>query len=92
MKFLTSINLVVFAIFIIFLVGWCFGEEDIDVAPMEKTEKEALYSAIQGFVGSGWNGSDLYPDPCGWTPIQVLLMPTSLFLVSQKFIVLFIYL
>ncbi|KAK1374557.1 Piriformospora indica-insensitive protein 2 [Heracleum sosnowskyi] len=37
---------------------------------MEKREKEALYSAIQGFVGKGWNGSDLYPDPCGWTPIQ----------------------
>ncbi|KAH7516602.1 hypothetical protein FEM48_Zijuj10G0152500 [Ziziphus jujuba var. spinosa] len=70
MKFLTSINLLVFVVFIIFLFGWCYGEEDIDVAPMEKTEKEALYSAIQGFVGNGWNGSDLYPDPCGWTPIQ----------------------
>lgn len=40
-------------------------------APMVKTEQEALYSAIQGFVGKLWNGSDLYPDPCGWTPIQV---------------------
>ncbi|KAI3778882.1 hypothetical protein L2E82_08271 [Cichorium intybus] len=39
-------------------------------APMAKTEQEALYSAIQGFVGNWWNGSDLYPDPCGWTPIQ----------------------
>ncbi|CAI9296720.1 unnamed protein product [Lactuca saligna] len=39
-------------------------------APMAKTEQEALYSAIQGFVGSWWNGTDLYPDPCGWTPIQ----------------------
>lgn len=38
---------------------------------MEKREQEALYSAIQGFVGEWWNGSDLYPDPCGWTPIQV---------------------
>ncbi|OMO51971.1 hypothetical protein CCACVL1_29468 [Corchorus capsularis] len=37
---------------------------------MEKKEQEALYSAIQGFVGNWWNGSDLYPDPCGWTPIQ----------------------
>ncbi|CBI27083.3 unnamed protein product, partial [Vitis vinifera] len=37
---------------------------------MEKTEQEALYSTIQGFVGTWWNGSDLYPDPCGWTPIQ----------------------
>ncbi|PON62068.1 LRR domain containing protein [Parasponia andersonii] len=43
---------------------------DPSLAPMEKTEQEALYSAIQGFVGSWWNGSDLYPDPCGWTPIQ----------------------
>ncbi|XP_061339295.1 piriformospora indica-insensitive protein 2-like [Gastrolobium bilobum] len=37
---------------------------------MEKIEQDALYSTIQGFVGDGWNGSDLYPDPCGWTPIQ----------------------
>ncbi|XP_057486146.1 piriformospora indica-insensitive protein 2-like isoform X2 [Actinidia eriantha] len=37
---------------------------------MEKTEREALYSTIQGFVGYWWNGSELYPDPCGWTPIQ----------------------
>lgn len=41
------------------------------IAPMQKQEQEALYSAIQGFVGKMWNGSDLYPDPCGWTPIQV---------------------
>ncbi|KAF7123220.1 hypothetical protein RHSIM_Rhsim12G0145100 [Rhododendron simsii] len=40
------------------------------VAPMEEREKEALYGGIQGFVGKWWNGSDLYPDPCGWTPIQ----------------------
>ncbi|XP_076951178.1 uncharacterized protein LOC143624386 [Bidens hawaiensis] len=48
------------------------GENDEDGvgAPMVKTEQEALYSAIQGFVGQWWNGSDLYPDPCGWTPIQ----------------------
>ncbi|XP_042500699.1 piriformospora indica-insensitive protein 2-like [Macadamia integrifolia] len=46
------------------------GEEETSVALMEKTEQEALYSAIQGFVGSWWNGSELYPDPCGWTPIQ----------------------
>ncbi|KAK7368717.1 hypothetical protein VNO80_10746 [Phaseolus coccineus] len=37
---------------------------------MEKAEQEALYSSIQGFVGNSWNGLDLYPDPCGWTPIQ----------------------
>ncbi|XP_059435644.1 piriformospora indica-insensitive protein 2-like [Corylus avellana] len=45
-------------------------EEDPSVAAMKKEEQEALYSAIQGFVGDSWNGSDLYPDPCGWTPIQ----------------------
>ncbi|KAK6921803.1 Leucine-rich repeat [Dillenia turbinata] len=45
-------------------------EANVDSAPMLKTEKHALYSAIQGFVGDWWNGSDLYPDPCGWTPIQ----------------------
>ncbi|CAE6066563.1 unnamed protein product [Arabidopsis arenosa] len=54
---------------------WCVtGESSPEVtddgAPMEKTEQEALYSTIQGFVGDSWNGSDLYPDPCGWTPIQ----------------------
>ncbi|XP_010551316.1 PREDICTED: piriformospora indica-insensitive protein 2 [Tarenaya hassleriana] len=55
---------------------WCLsglgmGEtEESEGAPMEKTEQAALYSAIQGFVGDSWNGSDLYPDPCGWTPIQ----------------------
>ncbi|XP_074309543.1 uncharacterized protein LOC141644030 [Silene latifolia] len=58
-------------IFIILLLQglWCNGEID-NVAAMEKTEKEALYNAIQGFVGNWWNGSYLYPDPCGWTPIQ----------------------
>ncbi|KAG0461540.1 hypothetical protein HPP92_021837 [Vanilla planifolia] len=39
-------------------------------APMESTEQEALYLTIQGFVGDWWNGSGIYPDPCGWTPIQ----------------------
>ncbi|KAF5745302.1 piriformospora indica-insensitive protein 2-like [Tripterygium wilfordii] len=54
------------------LSGLCTGEADSgdDGAPMEKAEQAALYSAIQGFVGNLWNGSDLYPDPCGWTPIQ----------------------
>ncbi|WCJ35696.1 Leucine-rich repeat (LRR) family protein [Euphorbia peplus] len=54
------------------LVVWGSGEADIitDGASMEEGEQAALYSAIQGFVGTWWNGSDLYPDPCGWTPIQ----------------------
>ncbi|KAL7001273.1 hypothetical protein U1Q18_002425 [Sarracenia purpurea var. burkii] len=60
----------VFALFILSLTVWCNGEAEMSVAAMEETEKEALYSAIQGFVGDWWNGSDLYPDPCGWTPIQ----------------------
>lgn len=64
------------AIFLVFLfVGWlvnlCGGQDAQDVAAMEKNEREALYLAIQGFMGTQWNGSDLYPDPCGWTPIQV---------------------
>ncbi|KAM4114663.1 hypothetical protein ACJW30_04G086000 [Castanea mollissima] len=57
----------------VLLVGFfvfCKGQEYTSIAPMEKNEQEALYAAIQGFVGKSWNGSDLYPDPCGWTPIQ----------------------
>ncbi|KAL8136962.1 hypothetical protein V2J09_002963 [Rumex salicifolius] len=54
------------------LGGCSYGEEAAEngVALMESAEKEALYTAIQGFVGNWWNGSDLYPNPCGWTPIQ----------------------
>ncbi|CAN0876536.1 Piriformospora indica-insensitive protein 2 [Linum grandiflorum] len=63
------------------LSSWCNGEAASDSsssssssdgggAPMESGEKAALFAAIQGFVGNWWNGSDLYPDPCGWTPIQ----------------------
>ncbi|ESQ32922.1 hypothetical protein EUTSA_v10004133mg [Eutrema salsugineum] len=65
------------SMFFLFLVfRWCIAGESSspevtdDGAPMEKSEREALYSAIQGFSGDSWNGSDLYPDPCGWTPIQ----------------------
>ncbi|KAF7020904.1 hypothetical protein CFC21_033948 [Triticum aestivum] len=39
-------------------------------APMEDKEKAALYAAIGSFVGKAWNGSGLFPDPCGQTPIQ----------------------
>ncbi|VFQ66601.1 unnamed protein product [Cuscuta campestris] len=55
-------------VFLVCFAVWCNGEEEAPL--MEETEQEALYSAIQGFVGKQWNGSDLYPDPCGWTPIQ----------------------
>lgn len=63
----------VFYLLILWFDGLCCNGEEEEVAvtaPMKKTEQEALYSAIQGFVGDWWNGSDLYPDPCGWTPIQ----------------------
>ncbi|XP_047952417.1 piriformospora indica-insensitive protein 2-like [Salvia hispanica] len=49
---------------------WCNGEAESEAAPMKSGEKAALYSTIQTFVGKWWNGSDLYPDPCGWTPIE----------------------
>ncbi|XP_010681399.2 piriformospora indica-insensitive protein 2 [Beta vulgaris subsp. vulgaris] len=67
---LKVISCVIFYLLFSLNVWWCNGETEDVGAIMEKTEKEALYSAIQGFVGSLWNGSDLYPDPCGWTPIQ----------------------
>ncbi|CAL5338732.1 piriformospora indica-insensitive protein 2-like isoform X1 [Camellia sinensis] len=70
MKGFNNTSEAIFVIFMLCLGVWCNGEAETEVAPMEKTEKEALYSTIQGFVGNWWNGSDLYPDPCGWTPIQ----------------------
>ncbi|KAL4385606.1 hypothetical protein GQ457_15G005490 [Hibiscus cannabinus] len=67
-------NHFILAVCILCLGVWCCGQADnteaAAAAPMEKAEQAALYSAIQGFVGNWWNGSDLYPDPCGWTPIQ----------------------
>lgn len=62
---------IVLHVCVLFLGAKC---SDSDGAPMLKTEQNALYAAIQGFVGKWWNGSDLYPDPCGWTPIQVLFV------------------
>lgn len=66
-------NQYLFIVFLLLLVlnDLCLGQTKNTLVPMEKTEKEALYSTIQGFVGKWWNGSELYPDPCGWTPIQV---------------------
>lgn len=78
-KSFITFNNAVLPVFFFCLVARCLGGADVDVAPMEKTEKEALYSAVQGFVGNWWNGSGLYPDPCGWTPIQVLFAPTYLY-------------
>ncbi|EOA40510.1 hypothetical protein CARUB_v10009239mg [Capsella rubella] len=65
-----------YSVLLLSLLFRCAGDEslpevtDSEEAPMDKREREALYSAIQGFVGHSWNGSALYPDPCGWTPIQ----------------------
>ncbi|OIV89174.1 hypothetical protein TanjilG_25411 [Lupinus angustifolius] len=70
MKSIRIMSHAIFVIFILSLGACCCGQVELDVSPMEKTEQEALYSTIQGFVGNSWNGSDLYPDPCGWTPIQ----------------------
>ena len=72
MKSLSNIILSFYALLLHCLCLWCNGDGEISVAPMVRTEREALYSTIQGFVGNWWNGSDLYPDPCGWTPIQVV--------------------
>ncbi|KAF7034915.1 hypothetical protein CFC21_045866 [Triticum aestivum] len=59
------------------LISGCAAEGEDDEgtpvaaeAPMEDKEKAALYAAIGGFVGKAWNGSGLFPDPCGQTPIQ----------------------
>ncbi|CAM0879303.1 unnamed protein product [Alopecurus aequalis] len=50
--------------------GSASAPAEADEAPMEEKEKRALYAAIESFVGKGWNGSGLFPDPCGQTPIQ----------------------
>ncbi|KAI4357881.1 hypothetical protein L6164_001800 [Bauhinia variegata] len=70
MKTIKGVSQAICALFILYLGAKSFGQEDLDMAPMEESEQNALYSTIQGFVGNWWNGSDLYPDPCGWTPIQ----------------------
>lgn len=72
-----------YSLLLLSLLFRCTGDEslpevtDSEEAPMDKREREALYSAIQGFVGDSWNGSALYPDPCGWTPIQVFITNLS---------------
>ncbi|KAK7306972.1 hypothetical protein VNO77_39632 [Canavalia gladiata] len=70
MKSFKAFGQAIIFLFITSLSARCYGQEELDVAPMEKAQRDALYSTIQGFVGDWWNGSDLYPDPCGWTPIQ----------------------
>ncbi|KAL6177918.1 hypothetical protein ACLB2K_049439 [Fragaria x ananassa] len=65
--------------FVLLLFFWCSAffvllvvqaDPSVSLSPMLEKEQQALYSTIQGFVGNWWNGSDLYPDPCGWTLIQ----------------------
>ncbi|XWS69830.1 hypothetical protein CRYUN_Cryun04dG0212000 [Craigia yunnanensis] len=71
MRMLISSNHFFLAVCILCMGVRCRGQADsTEAAPMEKAEQAALYSGIQGFVGNWWSGSDLYPDPCGWTPIQ----------------------
>ena len=53
------------------------AEEAEPEAPMEEKQKRALYASIESFVGKGWNGSGLFPDPCGQTSIQVRLRQSS---------------
>ncbi|XP_020596300.1 piriformospora indica-insensitive protein 2-like [Phalaenopsis equestris] len=61
----------VLAILLLQLLSFqALSQSDGSTSPMEEKEKEALYMMIQGFVGKWWNGSGLYPDPCGWTSIQ----------------------
>ncbi|KAL2338281.1 hypothetical protein Fmac_012727 [Flemingia macrophylla] len=55
----------------VLLIFSCYCEgQDSSLSPMKNKEKEIIYSVIQGFVGNWWNGSYLYPDPCGMTPIE----------------------
>uniref|UniRef100_A0A0D9Y2A4 Leucine-rich repeat-containing N-terminal plant-type domain-containing protein n=1 Tax=Oryza glumipatula TaxID=40148 RepID=A0A0D9Y2A4_9ORYZ len=74
---LQALSLLLFIIALHSRLHGCSGQgEEADgsastaAAPMDDKEKRALYAAIEGFVGKGWNGSALYPDPCGWSPIQ----------------------
>ncbi|KAG5027870.1 hypothetical protein JHK87_011384 [Glycine soja] len=56
--------------FVFLVLSFLCKGQDSSFSPMKNKEKEAIYSVIQGFVGKWWNGSYLYPDPCGWTPVQ----------------------
>lgn len=61
----------IFLVWFLRFTAPCIAQDESVGAPMKRAEQVALYSTIQDFVGRWWNGSDLYPDPCGWTPIQV---------------------
>ncbi|XP_042057644.1 piriformospora indica-insensitive protein 2-like [Salvia splendens] len=71
MKKIQSLSFPVLFVCLLHFTSPCIGQEDSSMgAPMKTAEQEALYNTIQDFVGKWWNGSGLYPDPCGWTPIQ----------------------
>ncbi|XP_027368802.1 LRR receptor-like serine/threonine-protein kinase GSO1 [Abrus precatorius] len=60
-----------FVLCFVLLILFCLCKgQDFSLTPMKKKEQVVIYRVIQGFVGKWWNGSYLYPDPCGWTPIQ----------------------
>lgn len=64
-----SIN-VNYLLLVVLLLSDALAETDTSVSPMLATEREALYSLMRALIGSEFNVSELYPDPCGWTPIQ----------------------
>lgn len=70
MKKLKKLSFSIVVVYLLHLTAPCIGQDESVASPMKKNEQQALYSTIQDFVGKWWNGSDLYPDPCGWTPIQ----------------------
>ncbi|KAL1564905.1 Piriformospora indica-insensitive protein 2 [Salvia divinorum] len=70
MKKIESLRFPVLVVWLLHFTAPCIGQDESVGAPMKIAEQEALYDTIQDFVGKWWNGSDLYPDPCGWTPIQ----------------------
>lgn len=63
-------KVIIFCYLLLPLLSGVSAQTDTSVSPMLATEREALYSLIQAFAGNSFNGSELYPDPCGWTPIQ----------------------
>jgi hypothetical protein len=71
-RLLPVLGLMLLVVQLLLLHG-CSGQADggSAPAPMPDREKRALFAAVNSFVGKAWNGSGLYPDPCGWSPIQV---------------------
>ncbi|XP_057765674.1 piriformospora indica-insensitive protein 2-like [Salvia miltiorrhiza] len=70
MKKIESLSFPIVIVWLLHSTVPCIGQDESLGSPMKRAEQEALYNTLQDFVGKWWNGSDLYPDPCGWTPIQ----------------------